>query len=113
MARGSGGAKPSGGGRCQELALAAARGLHEAGEKAAGVTLLAAGTDGRDGMTDASGAVVDNTTWNAIAAAGRDPAQALAAHETNGALRMANALLPRRDTGTNVNDVVIGVVRRT
>jgi glycerate-2-kinase len=105
-------AKPSGGGRCQELALAAARVLHEAGDKAAGVSLIAAGTDGRDGMTDASGAVVDNTTWKAIADAGRDPAQALAAHETNSALRAANALLPRRDTGTNVNDVVIGIVRR-
>ena len=49
---------------------------------------------------------------SASADAGRDPAQALAAHETNGALRIVNALLPRRDTGTNVNDVVIGIVRR-
>jgi glycerate-2-kinase len=107
---GTSGARPSGGGRCQELALAAARVLHEAGENGAGITLLAAGTDGRDGMTDASGAVVDGTTWQAIADAGRDPAQALAMHESNGALRVANALLPRKETGTNVNDVVIGIV---
>jgi hydroxypyruvate reductase len=101
---------PAGGGRCQELALAAARVLHDAGTGAEGITLLAAGTDGRDGATDAAGAVVDSTTWSAIAAAGRDPARALAGHESHGALAAANALIARRDTGTNVNDVVIGLV---
>jgi glycerate-2-kinase len=107
---GAASARPSGGGRCQELALAAARVLDSAGENAANITLLAAGTDGRDGATDAAGAVVDGTTWGAIAAAGRDPVQALAAHESNGALRVAQALIPRRDTETNVNDVVIGLL---
>jgi hydroxypyruvate reductase len=104
------GGSPSGGGRCQELALAAARVLHEAGSDSTGITLLAAGTDGRDGATDAAGAIVDGSTWGAIAAAGRDPAQALASHESNGALRLASALIGRRETGTNVNDVVIGLV---
>ncbi len=104
------GASPTGGGRCQELALAASRVLHEAGESAEGISLLAAGTDGRDGATDAAGAIVDGTTWRAIVAAGRDPAHALAAHESNGALRAASALIGRRETGTNVNDVVIGLV---
>jgi hydroxypyruvate reductase len=107
----TGSASPSGGGRCQELALAAARVLADAGERAAGITILAAGTDGRDGATDAAGAIVDATTWGAIASAGRDPAHALAAHESYGALRAANALVPRRDTGTNVNDVVVAVRR--
>jgi glycerate-2-kinase len=102
--------RSSGGGRCQELALAAARVLSAAGADARGITLLAAGTDGRDGATDAAGAIVDASTWDAIAAAGRDPMHALASHESNGALRIANALIPRRDTGTNVNDVVIGLV---
>ena len=104
------GGSPAGGGRCQELALAAARVLHEAGSAADGITLLAAGTDGRDGATDAAGAVVDSTTWGTIAATGRDPARALAAHESHGALAAASALIASRDTGTNVNDVVIGLV---
>ena len=78
LGAGSSGGRSSGGGRCQELALAAARVLHEAGADAAGITLLAAGTDGRDGATDAAGAIVDASTWGAIAAAGRDPAHALA-----------------------------------
>jgi len=39
---------PPSGGRCQELALSAARRLAQGGEAASRVTLLAAGTDGRD-----------------------------------------------------------------
>jgi len=103
-------AGPSGGGRCQELALAAARVLHEAGDDAAGITLLAAGTDGRDGATDAAGAIVDAKTWSVILGTGRDPAHALAAHESNGALRAGSALIGRRETGTNVNDIVAGLI---
>lgn len=98
------------GGRCQELALAAARVLHEAGENAAGISLLAAGTDGRDGATDAAGAIVDGSTWSDIIAADGDPARALISHESHDALLLAHSLVPRRDTGTNVNDVVIGLV---
>jgi glycerate 2-kinase len=106
----SAGASRSGGGRCQELALSAARILHEAGDAGRDITLLAAGTDGRDGATDAAGAVVDGMTWEEIAVAGRDPSHALAAHESHGALRVIEALIPRRITGTNVNDVVIGLI---
>ncbi len=94
------------GGRCQELALAAARRLAGA---PAGVALLAAGTDGRDGPTDAAGAVVDGGTWAAIARAGRDPARDLGAHDAYRALDAAGALLRPGLTGTNVMDVVIGV----
>ena len=100
---------PAGGGRCQEMALAAARVLDAAGEGAAGITLLAAGTDGRDGMTEAAGAVVDGGTWRAIAAHA-DPSQLLATHQSNAALNSVGALLPRRVTGTNVNDLVLGLV---
>lgn len=98
------------GGRCQELALAAARVLSEAGERAAGISLLAAGTDGRDGPTDAAGAMVDGTTWTAIRAAGRDPEESLNRHESNAALASVNALFAPGPTGTNVMDVVIGLV---
>ncbi len=102
--------KPASGGRCQELALSAACALHAAGENGLGISALAAGTDGRDGATDAAGAIVDASTWSDIIAAGRDPARSLASHESYGALLAVNALIPRRDTGTNVNDVVIGLV---
>jgi hydroxypyruvate reductase len=94
------------GGRCQELALAAARVLRNA---PAGLTLLAAGTDGRDGPTDAAGAIVDGKTWTAIAEQGRDPSRDLAAHDAYRALDAAGALLRPGLTGTNVMDIVIGV----
>ena len=99
------------GGRCQELALAAAQHLAGAGERARGISALAAGTDGRDGATDAAGAVVDASTWTAITNAGRDPAAALRAHESYDALASVNALFKPGMTGTNVMDVVIGLVR--
>ncbi|MBV9880989.1 MAG: DUF4147 domain-containing protein [Gemmatirosa sp.] len=95
------------GGRMQELALAAAGALARTG---AAATLLAAGTDGRDGPTDAAGAVVDGGTWERIATAGRDPAADLAAHRSHAALDAAGALLRTGPTGTNVADVVIGLV---
>ena len=97
---------PGLGGRCQELALAAARTLDGA---AAGIALLAAGTDGRDGPTDAAGAIVDGATWAAATAAGRDPAHDLRAHDAYGSLDAAGALLRPGLTGTNVMDVVIGM----
>jgi glycerate 2-kinase len=101
------GPRPEGlGGRCQELALAAARSLENAPPSLA---LLAAGTDGRDGPTDAAGAIVDGRTWGAMKAAGRDPARDLASHDAYRALDAAGALLRPGLTGTNVMDVVIGV----
>jgi len=93
------------GGRCQELALAAAREL--AG--IAHVALLAAGTDGRDGTTDAAGAVVDGETWEAIRGRGSDPAAALATHGAHSALDGAGGLIRTGPTGTNVMDIVVAV----
>ncbi|HKU63061.1 MAG TPA: DUF4147 domain-containing protein, partial [Gemmatimonadales bacterium] len=99
------GPSPGLGGRCQELALAAARVLADR----AGPALLAAGTDGRDGPTDAAGAIVGGGTWAAISAAGRNPARDLATHDAYAALDAAGALLRPGLTGTNVMDIVIGV----
>jgi hydroxypyruvate reductase len=96
------------GGRCQELALAAARVMKNAPD---GVALLAAGTDGRDGPTDAAGAIVDGKTWATISANGRDPARDLAGHDAYHALDAAGALLRPGLTGTNVMDIVIGIYK--
>jgi glycerate 2-kinase len=98
------------GGRCQELALAAARVLAEGGEAARHITLLAAGTDGRDGPTDAAGAFADATVWDAIRASGRPPETALARHDSYAALDAVGALHRRGHTGTNVRDVVVAVL---
>lgn len=61
------------GGRATHLALLVARAI--AGLP--GVAFLAAGTDDRDGNSDACGAVVDGTTWARAQAAGLDPQAAL------------------------------------
>ncbi|HWN19140.1 MAG TPA: DUF4147 domain-containing protein [Gemmatimonadales bacterium] len=101
------GERPTGvGGRSQELALAAARELDGVRN---GIALLAAGTDGRDGPTDAAGAVVDGGTWAGIKTRGRDPARDLAAHDAYPALGSVGALIKPGLTGTNVMDIVIGV----
>ena len=97
---------PGHGGRAQELALAAARTLQGEGS---GAALLVAGTDGRDGPTDAAGAIVDGTTWRAIMARGMDPDAALSAHDSYTALDSVGALFQTGATGTNVMDLMIGV----
>jgi len=105
------GASSGRGGRCQELALACAAELHSASDKARGITVLAAGTDGRDGPTDAAGAIVDATTWSEIQRNGIDPAAALRDHSAYDALESAGALLKTGSTGTNVNDIVIALLQ--
>ncbi len=51
------------GGRNQHLALLLAKTLYENPSKQ-NITILCAGTDGTDGPTDATGAVVDQSTWS-------------------------------------------------
>lgn len=98
------------GGRMQALALWMAKQLHDAGHDAHGITILCAGTDGRDGTTDAAGAVVDAGTWTAMRDAGRAPDQDLAAFRSHQALHAIRATLPAFASGTNVNDLVIALM---
>ncbi len=94
------------GGRNQELALAFALAAEEL-EFNRGWTFLSGGTDGRDGPTDAAGAIVDPSTLAGIRGAGIDPQRALDAHDAYPALRAADALLLTGATGTNVADLQI------
>jgi hydroxypyruvate reductase len=94
------------GGRCQQIALAAAESLADLG--AAG-WLLAAGSDGQDGPAPAAGAVVNERSWAASRDAGADPTRALRRCDAFGALQAADAILPSRVTGTNVMDIVVAI----
>lgn len=96
-------ASPGEGGRMQALALAAAETL--AGH--AGVALLAAGTDGADGPTEAAGAVVDGETRARGEAAGEDADACLRAADSARFLRASGDLLHTGPTGTNVMDLVL------
>ena len=93
------------GGRSQHLALLVARALR--GEPAA--SFLAAGTDGRDGPTDAAGAIVTNASWRALADAGIDASAALTRCDAHPALAAIGALVRTGLTGTNVGDVIVAL----
>jgi glycerate 2-kinase len=94
---------PGRGGRCQEFALAAALALRPDEE----LVVLAAGTDGTDGPTDAAGAVVDASTAARARAAGLDPARALADHDSHRVLAAAGDLVITGPTGTNLLDLYL------
>jgi hydroxypyruvate reductase len=90
------------GGRNQELALAAARVL----DGSEGIALLAAGTDGSDGPTDAAGAFVDGGTRSRALAGGFDADHALAENDSYPFFVREGGLLRTGPTGTNVMDFV-------
>lgn len=94
---------PGRGGRCQEFALAAAREI--AGND--DVVILAAGTDGTDGPTDAAGGLVDASTITRISAVGGDAARALDDNDAYSALGLAGDLIFTGPTNTNLLDVYL------
>ena len=96
---------PGQGGRNQHLALAAARLIAGHAELA----LLAAGTDGSDGVTADAGALVDAETCARLALAGLDADQCLRAADSARALEASGDLVHTGPTGTNVGDLVIGL----
>jgi hydroxypyruvate reductase len=97
---------PGKGGRCQEFCLA----LVPALAARPGAVVLAAGTDGSDGPTDAAGAVVD---WTSLARArenGLDPRAALAANDAYHFFAALGDLVATGPTGTNLLDLYLAVV---
>jgi len=92
------------GGRNQDLALRLAL-LAEAEAWQGPWLYLQAGTDGRDGPTDAAGGVVCETTLAQIRAAGLDPAGLLDNNDAYRALAAAGGLHITGATGTNVADL--------
>jgi glycerate-2-kinase len=92
------------GGRCQEFALRVALQLKDRFRW----SLLAAGTDGTDGPTDAAGAYADDTTC--ARASAMVLAQALADNDCYPVLAQLGDLLRTGPTGTNVLDVFAAIV---
>jgi glycerate 2-kinase len=98
------------GGRNQEFALGALRGLESRQSHERAAALGSAGTDGIDGPTDAAGAIVDVTTSARATQRGLRPEVALA---TNGAYDFfapLGDLIMWGPTGTNVGDLHVMLV---
>ncbi len=90
------------GGRCQELALAGAIAI--AGCE--NIVLLAAGTDGSDGPTDAAGAIADGKTVARGYNAGLDAQRHLDANDAYPFFQAVSDLVITGPTLTNVMDII-------
>ena len=90
------------GGRNQELALAAVDEL----SSLEGVMLVALGTDGDDGPTDAAGAVVTGESARRAESLGLDAADYLSRNDAYPFFDKLGDLLKTGPTGTNVNDLI-------
>jgi hydroxypyruvate reductase len=99
-------AAPGRGGRNQSLALAAAMALQGRDE----AWFLAAGTDGTDGPTDDAGALVDGGTVARGREAGLDADQSLARADAGSFLEASGDLIQTGPTGTNVMDIMLGLI---
>ena len=103
-----GSSNPGKGGRSQELALSFALTMREAGLGAPQRwAILAAGTDGRDGPTDAAGGVITSEHGFDQAAA----RAALLEHDSYDYLRAHDQLLTTGATGTNLADLVLVIAQ--
>ena len=94
------------GGRNQELALRVALLAEQEGWQGPWL-YLQAGTDGRDGPTDAAGGVVCESSIASLRGAGVNPEKRLTNNDSYPALAAAGALLITGGTGTNVADLGI------
>jgi len=93
------------GGRNQELALSAAlniQGFHN-------LSMVSFATDGVDGPTDAAGAFVDGSTILKAKRAGINAEEYLLKHDSYNFFKEVGGLIMTGATGTNVNDVVVGI----
>jgi hydroxypyruvate reductase len=94
------------GGRNHEVALGAALAL----DGAERVALLAFGTDGVDGASDAAGARITGDTLRRAAAQGLSAEAVLAANDTDPFFRALGDQVRTGPTGTNVNDLAIALI---
>jgi glycerate 2-kinase len=101
-----------GGGPSQDGALAGAVVLGHRALGAPPACILCLDSDGADGPGHAAGGLVDDLSAAALAAARMDPPAAIDAHAAGTALEAAGDRVFTGPTGTNVNDLKIGLTGR-
>jgi glycerate-2-kinase len=94
------------GGRNQHLALLSAIMLHNVD----GITILAAGTDGNDGPTNAAGAVVDSDTVPGAVKKNIDPQKYFREFDSFHFFKKAGGHIITGPTMTNVMDIIVVIV---
>ena len=92
------------GGRNQEFALHLAKELKRKNSSLK-YTLLSAGTDGRDGPTNAAGAIINQNSINLINQKGMDLSEELKNNNSYEVLQKINSLVIIEGTNTNVADI--------
>lgn len=96
------------GGRNQELALSAARGI--AGLE--NTLIFSLGSDGTDGPTDAAGGLVDGASMARLQSLGIQIDDVLQNNDAYHALQAIDGLILTGPTGTNVNDLSVLLIKR-
>ena len=94
------------GGRNQELALAACEGIRGMPNAA----VISVGSDGTDGPTDAAGGYVDGDSYDELCKNGISLHSVLQENDAYHALLAIGGLIVTGPTGTNVNDICIGLL---
>jgi glycerate-2-kinase len=95
------------GGRNQHLALSVAGLLHDK----PGITVLCSGTDGNDGPTDASGAVVDSDTIKMAVSKKIDHVKYLTKFDSYNFFKKTDGHIVTGPTMTNVMDIIVVLVQ--
>ena len=96
------------GGRNQEIALGAARGIAGLQD----TLVFSLGSDGTDGPTDAAGGWVDGTSMERLCRKGVDIDAVLRDNDAYHALKSIDGLIFTGPTGTNVNDLTVLLIKR-
>lgn len=94
------------GGRNQHLALLAAVLIKDL----PGITMLSGGTDGSDGPTDATGAVVDSLTLQKASDLGLNPEHYIDNSDSYNFFKQAGGLIITGPTQTNVMDLMVALI---
>ena len=96
------------GGRNQELALSAAIAMNEIGLMR--TCLISFATDGGDGPTEAAGAVADSASVARAERLGLDAGDHLSRSDSFSFFSALDDLVVTGPTGTNVNDITVGLL---